>query len=136
MINENINIDIIFYTQSLYQKWNLLKGILQSINPEYSHEGSIEDEFLKENLHIKIWDCTKKLFIANLTDCEQKVLEEINSKEKVKTYDIIEIFKDQTELHEITSAIEKLKLKKFIYSTGDRATELLISINIKIKNYE
>jgi hypothetical protein len=134
-INSDSDIDIIYYVQSDYQKWNLLKGILQSTNPEYSHKGCIEKEFLSENLHIKICNGSKIDFLASLSEYEKKVLDEINSKEEIRTYDIVEVFKSEIEIHEITSTIEKLKQKKFIHSSGDKTSELLISVNKKIKNY-
>ena len=134
--NTSSHLDIIYYVESTYQRWNLIKGILYAINPDFSPEGSIEEQFLRQNLHMKLSISNQIDFLANLSDNEKNILDEINKQKSIKTYDLIELFKSKIEVHEITSAIADLKSKKFVYCVGDKTTELLNSINLKMKKYE
>ncbi|MEO8664754.1 MAG: hypothetical protein ABI462_04590 [Ignavibacteria bacterium] len=135
IISNDDKTDVIYYVETDNQKWHLLKGLLTYINPEYILSDWIEEEIQIANLSIKICKNLDIIFLGQLTDNEKRVLKEVNSKMEIGTYDMIELFKSEMEAHLLTSTIETLKQKKFIYSNGDKVSETLISVKNKIKNY-
>jgi hypothetical protein len=134
--SEKTIIDTIYYIDTTSQKDNLLNGFLHFINPAYTSSGSLEDDFVNADLSIKIADNKSLQFISRQEKEDLLLLDFVNEMGEISIDDVFSKFKKEIKPQKITETVERLKLKRFIYSNDEPIPEILYSIYKNLKNYE
>lgn len=132
IVNNSAELDCVFFINKSQAK-HLFWGLLANMDGNIHRNGDHELDF-KANYNIKVcYDPYDIQFIGTLTKSEGEILKFINSKEVTEDDAIHSAFSNSISHGDISTAINSLKTKKFIYCDESGIPNKIYSINSIIR---